>query len=194
MCRSPRFTTQEAPQGVGKVNAQAFRRLGGHHCRRTRQHHPFRVTLFFQTHYYLPALSATSRRSLPPVRLHLHVCDSGGTAQSKSNWKTKTGILKAVFYLNRGRRASSLSHANRAQWQGRVTMPCQRQMNSPIGKPFQALSPDEMIHVGRLAPGPPLDERLGRAERPHPDQAGGRPLRQRSSLTPCHPKYASGQG
>ena len=153
----------EALPGVGKVNAQAFRRLGVRTIRDLLQHYPFRYDDFSKR---------TTISELRPGQLETVVANvvdirtfsmrSGGNAV-EIKLEDETGILKAVFYRQPWL-ARQVHIGMQIMLSGKVELYAgQRQMNSPDWQPFQALSPDEMIHVGRLVPVHPLTK--GLAER-----------------------------
>ncbi len=142
----------DALPGVGKADAQAFRRLGVKTIRDLLHHYPFRYDDFSKR---------TTIADLRPGQLETVVASvfdtrtfsmrSGGNAL-EVKLEDDTGILKAVFYRQPWL-AKQLVPGMQIMVSGKVELFAgQKQMSSPDWQPFQALSPDELLHVGRMVP------------------------------------------
>lgn len=149
--------------GITPSLAQAFSRMGVKTIRDMLHHYPFRYDDFSKRTTIgdvRPGEIATIIASITDVKAFTM---RNGSTGVNVQLEDETGILKLVFFgqrwlLRQLQPEMSIMVSGKVELFGGM-----RQMSSPDWQPYQPLSAEELIHVGRLVPVHPLTK--GLAER-----------------------------
>ena len=149
--------------GISPSLAQAFSRMGIKTIRDMLHHYPFRYDDFSKRTTIgelRPGEIATVIASITEVKSFTM---RNGSTGVNVQLEDETGILKLVFFgqrwlLRQLKPEMSIMVSGKVELFGGI-----RQMSSPDWQPYQPLSAEELIHVGRLVPVHPLTK--GLAER-----------------------------
>jgi ATP-dependent DNA helicase RecG len=148
----------EAVPGIGRANAQAFRRLGVRTVHDLLYHFPHRYD-DYSRQKKIGELEIGAVETVVGVVTDVRTFAMRAGQGLEVTVEDETGVLKAVFFRQPWI-AKQLPAGTRVVLSGKVTLDSYRgvrQMSAPQWEPF---TEDELIHTGRLVPVHPLTKGL----------------------------------